>query len=154
MVQRFLLIFLSSLQLLLTQACSKNPAEQNQAVTPELRVLLEVAESANKPILSKLQFQVAEGWHIYGPDAQKNGRPTRIEVKTPQNLVPVIEWPATQQFDEGASGISLGYSNHFEVPIELKDDSVRGKDLRVFVTWVACKSVCVPGEAELSHSIP
>jgi DsbC/DsbD-like thiol-disulfide interchange protein len=133
-------------------ACSKKEQSSAQVLTPELNVKLTEDKLDDDSRSINVIFSVAEGWHIYGPNPQNNGRPTSITSENAALSFDKIEWPPTKTFDEGDSGPSEGYDGSFSARSRISP-SKEYSSILVKVTWVACKDICVPGEANLSREI-
>lgn len=138
----FYIVLLTALFL---SSCSKQ--EPSQAKTPEVSVTLKMAKSLSDSEMASVEFNISEGWHIYGPLKQNNGRPTFVNIEADGSKTEDLIWPRTVNFDEGQSGLSEGYSGTFSVDAVLRTIPQK---LEANVSWVACKDICVPGNAKLS----
>ena len=144
-------IFFTSIMML--SSCLKNE-HSSEIETEELSIKLSVEDLGSEGRKkAQLSFEVAQGWHIYGPLAQKNGRPTSISFSLPEAQFRDSLWPQTKNFDEGENGISQGYEGSFKVETNFQASSSLKNPLVAKVTWVACRQICVPGEAELKTSL-
>ena len=143
----FATILLASAAFLFLISCSKYN-EELAFVSPELSLRLSREDQTGR---AKLVFKVRQGWHIYGPNPQKNGRPTTAQFFFDDKEVPAMVWPATKSFDEGQSGASDGFDGQFEIVLPERADTVT--KIIAKVSWVACKDICVPGEATLINDI-
>ena len=134
-------------------ACTKKEHGSDQITTPELQLKLTYEKIEDGSRFAIIFFTVTEGWHIYGPYSQNNGRPTSILFENGSGTIAEMFWPQTKTFDEGDSGPSEGYDGLFQVRIKLQESEVSENKLKAKVSWVACKGICVPGEAELIKRI-
>lgn len=130
-------------------ACSNKGHESAVLITPELKLSLTLEKGVDQST-AVVSFDVTNGWHIYGPNPQKNGRPSSVIFSSEQGSFANTIWPNTKTFDEGSSGLSEGYDRTFEVRAELKEKNNLATKIKAKITWVTCKDICVPGEAELS----
>lgn len=151
---RFFRTFLVSTLLLISfialTSCAKR---EHGSETDELNVRLSLENLGKQEKKAELTFEVAEGWHIYGPYPQKNGRPTSITFSLAKASFEESIWPQPKDFDEGENGVSQGYEGSFKVETKFQvDDSLSGP-LIANINWVACREICVPGEAELKISL-
>lgn len=129
--------------------CTKSEQGPKDFISPELKLSLEAVKEGEKLKDLRLKFDVTNEWHIYGPELQKNGRPTTVSFVVNATEIEASNWPATKIFDEGESGPSNGYDGSFEVSAALNTAGISTEMASAKVTWVACKDICVPGETEL-----
>lgn len=103
-------------------------------------------------------FAIEEGWHIYAEDPGDAGIPTRVEWLLPQGFTagPLI-WPPHEAFLDPGDIRTFGYfgrvllSSTLEATAQaLQQDNPQ---IHAAVTWLACKEICIPGEATLSLSV-
>ena len=105
---------------------------------------------AGEPIWAAVQFTMPDHWHIYWQNPGDSGIPTRYEWMLPDGLTAgAVEWPAPERLE--VSGlVNFGYSHTVLLPVPLTPsrNDVRG-DVRVNVSWLACRDVCIPEHAVL-----
>lgn len=126
----------------------KGSLDKRQYSSNELKLELKLENDSSGQIQSLINFSVSPGWHIYSSLPQKNGRPTAITLSADSVAVENLAWPSPLSFDEGISGISEGYAGEFSVKAQL---ARKPEKLETLVSWVACREVCVPGEANLVY---
>ena len=131
--------------LLFSSACG-NTNEVKSVSTPELKLQIRQEKSLSEAKVIVIEFKISDGWHIYGPNPQKNGKPVTLELNIDNNKVSNLIWPETVTFDEGKSGKSEGYAGKIQVSSIIPDIS---KKAQADISWVACKDLCVPGQARL-----
>lgn len=105
-----------------------------------------------------VELKLAPGWHVYYKEPGDVGRGTTVELVAPQGLTPAdLRWAKPNRFDD-AGFRSYGYVDRTVVVIPVTaPSSLKPGDkvqVKVLVTWLACKSECVPGEAELTLELP
>lgn len=132
--------------ILLSSSGCNSSKEIKSFSTPELKIRIRHEKSLSEAKVLVIEFNISDGWHIYGPHAQKNGRPVTLELNIDNNKVNNIIWPETVTFDEGKSGKSEGYAGNIQVSSVIPDIS---KKAQADISWVACKDLCVPGQAKL-----
>ncbi|MBN2452141.1 MAG: hypothetical protein JXR77_17275 [Lentisphaeria bacterium] len=109
------------------------------------------------PFRAGVHFRLPGGWHLYWSNPGEAGLAPRIEWQCEGVLrVSELLWPAPVRFAEGPI-IGYGYADEvllasvFEVPPGTTAPSLT---LHARVTWLACADACVPGEADLSLTLP
>ncbi len=97
------------------------------------------------------------GWHTYWRMPGDAGLPTQFSFSVPSDLkvtepqFPLPERLATQDI------VSFGYSDTAVFPFELdvpRFPEGRAANIRVHVSFLACKDVCIPGEATAELRLP
>jgi thiol:disulfide interchange protein DsbD len=105
---------------------------------------------AGEPVWAAVRFTMPDHWHIYWQNPGDSGIPTRYEWMLPDGLTAgAAEWPAPERLE--VSGlVNFGYSHTVLLPVPLTPsrNDVRG-DVRVNVSWLACRDVCIPEHAVL-----
>jgi thiol:disulfide interchange protein len=105
-----------------------------------------------------LHLEIKPGWHVYWRNPGDSGLPTAIDWKLPAGfLAGPILWPVPEHFVQNGIG-NYGYAETADllipitVPSELADrQAVR---LEAEGSWLVCADICIPGNAELSLSLP
>jgi thiol:disulfide interchange protein DsbD len=101
---------------------------------------------------------MTDGWHVNWINPGDAGLAPDVDWTLPPGFsAGEIQWPYPKRFD--ISGLAIfGYENETVLlcrltpPAELPD----GEEIAIAarVAWLACREACVPGEADLSLSIP
>ena len=103
-------------------------------------------------------FDLAEGWHIYASDPGDAGLPTDALLSGPPGVeFGPLHWPLPEDFHERGGITTHGYSGSVMLFATLTYAASSDADqlpLTAQVTWLACKEVCVPGEATRQLSLP
>ncbi|MCX7024754.1 MAG: protein-disulfide reductase DsbD family protein [Spirochaetes bacterium] len=133
------------------------PAPEEAPVTAELA--FDIAEiRPGSSFTAILALSHGPGWHTYGENPGDVGLSTSVEWRLPEGITAgTIRWPEPETImDRGLA--SSGYSGRVELRIPMrasKDIAAdNGLEIGATVRWLACKEVCVPGEAEFSFVIP
>ncbi|CAI8294371.1 MAG: Thiol:disulfide interchange protein DsbD [Opitutia bacterium UBA7350] len=125
-------------------AVSVDLVSELQVVSPEERFYLGV------------RFELEPKWHIYWKNPGSSGYGVRIDWDVPDGVtVGAIEWPAPERFEfDGFT--NYGYSDVVTllVPLELSANASEVLELKASVSWLACKTSCIPGSAELELQVP
>ena len=82
--------------------------------------------------------------------------PPRFDFSKSDNVEAVtVLWPAPQQFDDGAGGVSLGYHDQLVLPLRIVASSAdKPVTLRAVIDYAVCEKICIPvqANAELTFS--
>ncbi|MFQ6048541.1 MAG: protein-disulfide reductase DsbD domain-containing protein, partial [Phycisphaerae bacterium] len=105
-----------------------------------------------------VRLKIDPQWHVYWRNPGQTGLPTRIELTVPKGFKagPVQVPPPV----ELSSGGILSYALHdpavYLIDVQAPPDAPIGQEVtfRAKVKWLACKVQCIPGQAELSLSLP
>ncbi|NCG08347.1 MAG: thiol:disulfide interchange protein [Verrucomicrobia bacterium] len=103
-----------------------------------------------------LRFELDPEWHIYWKNPGSSGYGVSVDWDLPEGVtVGPLEWPAPKRF-EFDGFINYGYSGTVTllVPVELAETATEPLQISASVSWLACKTACVPGSAELALSLP
>lgn len=105
-----------------------------------------------------LNLKMDEHWHTYWLNPGDSGLPTSIEWSLPEGFTAgEIQWPYPEKI---LTPPLVSYGYHGEVLLLTKINSPEnltpGKDvtLSARVDWLECKEVCIPGDAEVSLTLP
>lgn len=137
------------------------PALADQPPLPNMQVEL-VAEAAavapGQSVRVALRLRSDAGWHTYWRNPGDAGSPTEITWTLPAGVsAGPIEWPVPQVIREG-DAVIFGYEGEVLLPttIRVPADAEPGRDLALVASayYVVCREICIPGEAELTLSLP
>ncbi len=110
------------------------------------------------PFWVAIRFELEEHWHTYWRNPGDSGQPTSIKWKLPPGFkADDIQWPIPKRIE--VSGL-VGYGYEKEVlhlvRITPPDKLPVGKPVTLAgkVRWLVCKEECIPGDAELSLTLP
>ncbi|HWL94253.1 MAG TPA: protein-disulfide reductase DsbD domain-containing protein [Phycisphaerae bacterium] len=121
------------------------------------------AIALGEPFNVLISVKMEAGWHVYWANPGEGGLPTRIEWKLPKGFeVGSTKFPFPEVYvlkGEGGfqeTGYVLGETAALVTPIKPSKDLKPGESIRIdaTVSWLACKSSCIPGQATLSLSLP
>jgi DsbC/DsbD-like thiol-disulfide interchange protein len=100
-------------------------------------------------LLGGIAIQLQQGWHTYWRNPGDSGVPPRFDFSKSDNVEAVtVLWPAPQQFDDGAGGVSLGYHDQFVLPLRIVAKSVdKPVTLRAAIDYAVCEKICIPVQA-------
>lgn len=135
---------------------SANAEAASSAVAGE-RVELVAAEAshAGDPVLVGIHMKLADGWKTYWRKPGDSGLAPRFDWSRSENVAGVdLRWPAPRRFDV-PDDITFGYKGEVVWPVLVTPaDAARPVTLRLAMSYGVCSHICVPGEAELSLTIP
>lgn len=130
-------------------------ALQFRTATKASLVLDSTTARPGDTITAAIRLQMEEGWHTYWVNPG-TGLPTEIEWKLPAGVTAgEIQWPAPEKYMDSVSG---GYVYHDEVylliPLTISE-SVKPGALKLAgeVSWLECKTSCIPGGAHVSATL-
>lgn len=138
-------------------AWAAGPPDPKDLVKPEL--VTETASAAPASTLwVDLHLQIKPGWHVYWRNPGDSGLATAIDWHLPPGFsAGDTLWPVPEHFVQSDIG-NYGYAGAADllVPITVPKEVAAG-DTATFAadaSWLACAEICIPGEAELSLSLP
>ena len=101
-------------------------------------------------LLGGVAFQLQPGWHTYWRSPGDSGVPPRFDFTKSDNVEAVtVLWPAPQQFDDGAGGVSLGYHDQIVLPLRIVAKNVdKPVTLRAEINYAVCEKLCIPVDAK------
>jgi DsbC/DsbD-like thiol-disulfide interchange protein len=105
-----------------------------------------------------VRFEIEDGWHIYWRYPGGAGLATAVELELPDGLQagPLL-WPLPIAFAQSGGIPGYGYEDSVvlasEVTVPAGSDRRRAGKVHAEVSWLACKSLCVFGSAELESAL-
>jgi thiol:disulfide interchange protein DsbD len=107
-----------------------------------------------------VQFTMPHGWHIYAKEPGDAGLATQIDWtgSSPSLTFGELVWPKPKQFQDPGDITTYGYEESVLLfsPVS---HAGQGKPesrvkVRAHAKWLACKEICLPGEAKLAVELP
>ncbi len=96
-------------------------------------------------------------WHTYWRNPGDSGLPTQLALRLPEGFeAGPIRWPAPQRLFIPPLA-NYGYEDEIVLPVALQvPASIDGERVSIaaHASWLMCREVCIPGEAELSLVLP
>ena len=140
------------------------PAAQKSAGGPvrveAVEVELVARESAvvpGQPLTLGLRIRHDPHWHTYWRNPGDSGLATQLELAMPQGFAAgEIQWPAPERLFIPPLA-NYGYEDEIVLPLPVSvPASVDGGSVRLAgkAMWLMCRDVCIPGEAEVSLTLP
>lgn len=111
----------------------------------------------NRDFLAGLHFVLDPGWHVYWINAGDAGLPPRVAWQLPSGITAGdLQFPAPERLPLGPL-MDFGYQKEVLFPVPMRTDgSVRPgskETLRGHVRFLVCKTVCIPGQAQIEHTV-
>jgi thiol:disulfide interchange protein/DsbC/DsbD-like thiol-disulfide interchange protein len=111
-----------------------------------------------QPFWVALRLHPDKEWHVYWRNPGDSGLEPKLKWQLPPGFVAsAIQWPYPERIDDGAL-TSYGYRGEVLLPVKItppKDLKTSGKfDLKAHAEWLICRVACIPGNADLSLSLP
>jgi thiol:disulfide interchange protein len=152
---------LGALAFLFMGLATAAPTLSDTAATAHVRIRLLAAADAVHPgerILFGVEQTLKPDWHTYWINPGDTGVPTRIAWDLPAGAsAGAVVWPVPERFRTGPV-TSYGYAGHATLlaTLTVPQDARPGTSfpVRARVSWLVCKDVCVPQQAELELALP
>lgn len=134
------------------------------AATPVNHVRAELVSEAEsiqpgRPFWVGLHLAMDPGWHTSWKNPGDSGRPTRIQWTLPAGFTGApIEWPYPRPFVAQGPVIRFGFDRDVLLPVRVTPPAslTAGQPvtLAARADWQECREECVPGQADLSVTLP
>lgn len=157
--------FFGVLLLVLPAACGKaetpKPSVHGFAVPKEQPVKASLVAKPQRIAEGSAQvgvyFEMKEGWHIYAKEPGDAGMPTQIDwASIPGVHFSELIWPPAETFTDPGNITTHGYKNSVLLASQLTyvaRESLPELPVSAKVRWLACKEICIPGEASLTMNL-
>ncbi len=133
------------------------PPPMSELVKPTL-VADRVAVAPGETFTVGIHYKLAPKWHVYWINPGDAGMATDIKWKLPKGWkASALQWPLPIRFEQ-LGIVSYGYADELlltarlTVPATAKPGTTI--TLKADSTWLACKELCIPGEAKLTLDVP
>ena len=106
-----------------------------------------------------VELTMADGWHVYWKNPGDAGLATDLQWQVPKGFQEErLPWPVPIRFTMPGDITSFGYAGSVMVATQwiAPEDLQVGETvtLAAKVSWLACKDLCVPGEATVRLTLP
>ncbi|GAB0112836.1 protein-disulfide reductase DsbD family protein [Acidisoma sp. C75] len=155
-----------ALVLALALVCGPRPAaaaasQVSSTLNNQVSLLSDVDQVApGQPFHIGLFFTLGQKWHIYWTNPGDAGAAPTMSLGLPQGgTAGPIQWPVPKLISDGPV-TSYGYTRKMApvlLPLTITPPkTLSGPDYTVTVaaTWLVCKTICVPGSATFSLTLP
>jgi len=101
-------------------------------------------------LLGGIDIQLQPGWKTYWRTPGDSGVPPRFDFSKSDNVEAVmVLFPVPHKFDDGAGGISLGYTQQVVLPLRIvAKDANKPVTLRADINYAVCEKLCIPVDAK------
>ncbi len=112
---------------------------------------------AGQPTRLGLRIRHDPHWHTYWRNPGDSGLPTQLAFELPAGFRTAdIQWPAPQRLFI-APLANYGYEDEIVLPVPLLVPAVIDGDrvrIAARASWLMCRDVCIPGDADLALELP
>ncbi len=116
-----------------------------------------VAVQPGRPFWVAVRLGMKEGWHVNWINPGDAGLAPNVAWVLPEGFTAGdIQWPYPERFALPELLI-LGYEKNVLLMVEMRPPADLAADrveLQVQVEWLACREVCIPGQARLALELP
>jgi len=153
---------LVALILAILLVCSLGPVRPSQAAPVRVEAVEVELVTRERAVLARstawlgLRIRHDAHWHSYWRNPGDSGLPTRIELELPPGVTAgPLQWPAPERLFIPPL-VNYGYEGEVVLPFTLSVPAGTRSPirLRAQASWLMCRDVCIPGEAELSLVVP
>ncbi|MBN2710628.1 MAG: thioredoxin family protein [Calditrichaceae bacterium] len=118
----------------------------------------EISVQPGKAFWLAISLQMEEGWHTYWRNPGDSGLETKIQWELPDGFTAgKIQWPAPEIIREEHL-VTYGYHGMIYLLVQLTPPAELQTNQPVLVkarvSWLECADICVPGETNVSLSLP
>ena len=159
MLQPFLKTFLAICGLMVLGASTLGMGATVRSDHTEVELVTTAAAiQPGAPFWIALRMKMDAGWHTYWKNPGAAGLPTTIKWELPSGLsAGPLRWPVPSIFETGGL-VTYGYSGETLLLTRMfpTQELPLGQEvvIKARVTWLECKDVCIPGEADLTLKLP
>ncbi len=116
------------------------------------------AIAAGQTVTVAARFDIAEGWHLYWENPGESGLATELEVSAPDGFeLGPVRYPGPIRFTSPGPVVSYGYADEVVLSLAARAPATLAPGPQRFVLsgyWLACREVCVRGQAEVALTLP
>ena len=141
--------------------CSHRSEAQFFGLPPKAEASLiadTTAVNAGKPFTVGIRFKVAKGWHLYWRSPGDSGAAPEVQWTLPKGIhAGPIQWPLPHLLKSEGDLFTNVYEGDLLLPVEFTaDPDLQGASVEVkgALKWYVCAETCLPGEEQVSLSIP
>jgi len=102
-----------------------------------------------------VEIRLDPGWKTYWRYPGDTGVPPTFDFSGSQNVkAAAVQWPAPEQFSDGAGGHSIGYVGDIILPLRVTPtDAAHPSTLHLKFNYAVCGTLCVPAKAALQLAL-
>jgi thiol:disulfide interchange protein DsbD len=124
---------------------------------PPVVVRAEVAAAATDSTVVLWTFELADGWHLYGPHRNDTGQPPTVQFELPDgwSASGLRGWPWPQRHVVADLILDHIYEERLVLWQAVRHPGGGTADhLRAQLRWLVCSDLCVPGDTTLTVAVP
>lgn len=130
--------------------CAATQAQAEEVVRVRVTAPTQDVQPGSVVVVT-VEFEIADGWHIYSAESQEIGKPTQIELELPPGFTVIDQdWPKPQQFEEDGFTYN-GYEKRVSITarVVVGPNAAPGTTAAIVAksSWLACNKACMPGSA-------
>jgi thiol:disulfide interchange protein len=141
--------------------CSHRSKAQFFGLPPKAEASLiadTTAVTPGKPFTVGIRFKVARGWHLYWKSPGDSGAAPEVQWTLPKGIhAGPIQWPLPHLLKSEGDLFTNVYEGDLLLPVEFTaDPDLQGTSIEVkgALKWYVCAETCLPGEEQVSLSMP
>jgi thiol:disulfide interchange protein DsbD len=119
-----------------------------------------LAEEQAKPgstVLAGIELRMEPEWHTYWKNSGDSGSATEVKWQLPSGVKAApLQWPLPRKLTESTNLMTYVYDDRVVllVPLTLSQDLPPGPlPLKAGLTWLECKTSCIPGEQDIKATL-
>ena len=150
-----------ALSLLWLLFCTQSSEAQFFGMPPkaEATLIADTKEvSPGRPFTVGIRFKVAKGWHLYWRFPGDSGAAPEVQWTLPKGIhAGPIQWPLPHLLKSEGDLFTHVYEGDLLLPVEFTtEQTLEGNsiELKAALKWYVCAETCLPGDAEVSLSLP
>ena len=102
-----------------------------------------------------LALTMNDHWHTYWENPGSSGLPTTLEIEPVEGLeVGNLQFPLPKRFQDDIGMVTYGYDDRALLIAKAKySGNAKTLTIKAKASWLECKEICVPGDAELTLTV-
>ncbi|HXH06540.1 MAG TPA: protein-disulfide reductase DsbD domain-containing protein [Vicinamibacterales bacterium] len=142
--------------LLLPAAAAAAQVHEGRTIVTARLVADTVRFRPGVPFTAGIHFAIEPGWHVYWENPGDTALPIRVSWKVGGARVSPIRWPTPHRFEEAGGVTVFGYEREAMLlaAVTPATSTAGALTLRADVEWLVCETVCLPGAAGLTLTLP
>lgn len=105
-----------------------------------------------KPFTAGLHLTIAPGWHVYWENPGDTALPVAVSWEGAKTSA--LRWPLPERYQEKGAVTVFGYEDETLLLTTVTPPRSESLALKAKADWLVCETICIPGEAELSLTLP
>ena len=133
-----------------------DPAAGEPRAERRVTARVHVASAAADSATLLWSFDLAAGWHLYGPFRNDTGLPPRIALDLPSGWhAGPLSWPVPERHLLAGEILDHVYHERLDLLQTVRFPAgARSRELTAELRWLVCADICVPGDTTLAVTLP